>query len=368
MSKTEEDKDPIYFNYYGQLQHQQNMLEDHVRTETYFKALMDNRHKFEGKIVLDVGTGTGILSFFAAQAGAKRVYAVEGSAPMARIATILVENNGLSDVIKVIEGKIEDVELPEKVDIIISEPMGVLLFHERMIESYIFARNKFLKPSRLNESDSMFPANGSIFLSPFTDGGMYSDFRNRNKFWQNKSFYGIDLSSMTDISNDQTFRQPVVGGFDPKSLFVEGGQKVTFNFCDSVSLTAENLKDIRIPFSFDLKYTGIIHGIAGWFNVGFPEGESGDAIVLDTSPECERTHWQQCRFFFTKPIGANSGQVFCGEFRMVANEERSYHIFIEGSIGGISVTERFALQDQQYFNLTPVQYPTDVSREYYNLY
>jgi type I protein arginine methyltransferase len=71
--------------------------------------------------VLDVGAGSGILSFFAAQAGAKKVYAVEAS-NMAQYAHQLVQANHLGDKIKVIAGKIEEIDLPQ-VDVIISEPM-----------------------------------------------------------------------------------------------------------------------------------------------------------------------------------------------------------------------------------------------------
>lgn len=55
------------------------MMQDYVRTATYQKAIFDNAIDFEGKVVLDVGAGSGILSFFAAQAGAAKVYAVEAS-------------------------------------------------------------------------------------------------------------------------------------------------------------------------------------------------------------------------------------------------------------------------------------------------
>lgn len=65
--------------------------------------------------MLDVGAGSGILSFFAAQAGAKRIYAVEAST-MAHYAQKLVAANNLQDSIKVIPGKIEEIELPEKVN------------------------------------------------------------------------------------------------------------------------------------------------------------------------------------------------------------------------------------------------------------
>eukprot|EP00350_Pseudokeronopsis_sp_OXSARD2_P006754 CAMPEP_0170566224 /NCGR_PEP_ID=MMETSP0211-20121228/79699_1 /TAXON_ID=311385 /ORGANISM="Pseudokeronopsis sp., Strain OXSARD2" /LENGTH=62 /DNA_ID=CAMNT_0010887329 /DNA_START=107 /DNA_END=295 /DNA_ORIENTATION=- len=55
------------------------MLMDQIRTTTYQKAILNNKLDFQGKVVMDVGAGTGILSIFAAQAGAKKVYAIEAS-------------------------------------------------------------------------------------------------------------------------------------------------------------------------------------------------------------------------------------------------------------------------------------------------
>ena len=65
------------------------------------------------KTVLDVGTGSGILAIWAAQAGARKVYAVEAT-KMCEHARQLVKANGLEGVVEVIEGSIEDVTLPEK--------------------------------------------------------------------------------------------------------------------------------------------------------------------------------------------------------------------------------------------------------------
>ena len=59
---------------------------------------------------------------------------------------VLVNSNRLGERVVVIPGKVEEVTLPEQVDIIISEPMGYMLFNERMLESYLHAK-KFLKPS-----------------------------------------------------------------------------------------------------------------------------------------------------------------------------------------------------------------------------
>ena len=126
MTDVTDDKSNPFTQYYAQLLHQGNMLQDLTRTGTYRHAFLSNAVDFKDKIVLDVGTGTGILALFACQAGAKKVYAVEAS-QSAEVARALVESNGYSDRIEVIQAKLEDVTLPEKVDIIISEPIGFLL-------------------------------------------------------------------------------------------------------------------------------------------------------------------------------------------------------------------------------------------------
>lgn len=77
--RTDDSSASQYFQFYGYLSQQQNMMQDYIRTSTYQKAIISNPFDFRDKVVLDVGAGSGILSFFAAQSGAKRVYAVEAS-------------------------------------------------------------------------------------------------------------------------------------------------------------------------------------------------------------------------------------------------------------------------------------------------
>lgn len=81
------------------------MLQDAVRTGTYHKAFISNPADFRGKVVVDVGTGSGILAFFAAKAGARKVYAIEASG-VASQARKLMEANGLADKVEVIKGKV----------------------------------------------------------------------------------------------------------------------------------------------------------------------------------------------------------------------------------------------------------------------
>lgn len=105
------------------------MIKDKVRTESYRNFILNNPSVFKGATVLDVGCGTGILSMFAAQAGAKKVYAVDAS-DVAFKAMRNVKENGLDGVVEVIKGKIEDIgdRIAGKVDVIVSEWMGYFLW------------------------------------------------------------------------------------------------------------------------------------------------------------------------------------------------------------------------------------------------
>lgn len=136
--------------------------------------------------MLDVGTGTGILSYFAIQAGAKKVYAVEAS-QSAAVARQLAQQNGYDHLIEIIPQRLEDISLPERVDVIISEPIGFLLVHERMLESYVLARERFLKEEGGQGEGGkgvMMPSVGDIVFSPLSDEMIYKEQINKGNLWQ----------------------------------------------------------------------------------------------------------------------------------------------------------------------------------------
>jgi type I protein arginine methyltransferase len=76
LSKADHD---YYYGSYSSYYIHEEMLKDSVRTRAYMRAIEDNPECFKDKIVLDIGCGTGILSIFAARAGAKHVYAIENA-------------------------------------------------------------------------------------------------------------------------------------------------------------------------------------------------------------------------------------------------------------------------------------------------
>lgn len=148
-----------YFSSYEDVEIHRLMISDHPRTSAYADAIKKNKHLFKGKVVMDVGAGTGILSLFMAAAGARKVYAVEASG-MAAIIEKVARDNGFSDVIKVFPDKVENISLKEneKVDVLVSEWMGFYLLHESMLNSVITARDKFL-----SDNGTIFPSEARLY-------------------------------------------------------------------------------------------------------------------------------------------------------------------------------------------------------------
>eukprot|EP00308_Calcidiscus_leptoporus_P017094 CAMPEP_0119356582 /NCGR_PEP_ID=MMETSP1334-20130426/5153_1 /TAXON_ID=127549 /ORGANISM="Calcidiscus leptoporus, Strain RCC1130" /LENGTH=403 /DNA_ID=CAMNT_0007370655 /DNA_START=69 /DNA_END=1280 /DNA_ORIENTATION=+ len=313
------DKDKVYFNDYSTLVQQQGMLQDTVRTSLYQFAVLENRADFAGKRVVDVGAGTGILSFFAARAGASHVYAVEASG-MARNAEKLVAANGLDSVITVLNQRVEEVQLDERVDILLSEPLGIALVNERMLESYLAARDALLKPG-----GAMFPDFACLYAAPFTDDALYNEQVAKTTFWTQQSFYGVDLNCLRDEAQAFYFSQPVVGPVSPGSLLaVPACKDFDFN-----TLSIPDLKVFEMPFQFTMGGLSMCHGFALWFDCRFPGSQRH--IYLSTSPHDALTHWYQVRALLRSPIPVGSDHVLVGSLRFEANEARGYNIFVKAT-------------------------------------
>ena len=172
------------------------MLKDEVRTLQYRNAIEYNKNNIKDKVVLDIGCGTGILSLFCAQVGAKQVYAIDCS-DIADYAKKIVKENGYEDKIQVIKGKVEELSLPvDKVDVIVSEWMGYFLFYESMLDTVIYARDKWLAPGGV-----MLPDYLTLNLVGIEDA-QYKD--EKLNFWDN--VYGFSMKCIKEVA----IREPLV--------------------------------------------------------------------------------------------------------------------------------------------------------------
>ncbi|KAH0970386.1 hypothetical protein GBA52_022542 [Prunus armeniaca] len=329
-----------YFCTYAFLYHQKEMLSDRVRMDAYYNAVFKNKHHFNGKkAVLDVGAGSGILAIWSAQAGARKVYAVEATS-MAEHARAVVKANKLQDVVEVIEGSMEDVVLPEKVDVIISEWMGYFLLRESMFDSVICARDRWLKPTGV-----MYPSHASMWVAPIRSGlgdQKSNDYESSMEDWyrftdQTKNYYGVDMSVLTKpFSQEQKkyyLQTSMWNNLHPHQVI---GTAATVKEIDCLTASVSDILEIRSNFlsTVTLQNTRLC-GFGGWFDVHFrgrKEDPAEEEIELTTAPSVnDGTHWGQQVFLLDPPIRVSEGDKLNASFSM--NRSKENHRLMEVEFG-----------------------------------
>lgn len=296
--------DEEYFKVYSDAAIHFEMLSDERRTGTYLRAMETNADFIRGRVVLDVGAGNGILSLFAARIGASKVYAVEASGIVEDLRKV-VKANGYEEVVNVVHGKMEEVVLPEKVDVILSEWMGYFLVYESMLESVLFARDRWLLPGGL-----LFPSKAEIYIAAWSSDDLHEQ---THSFWQN--VYGFDFTAYRGMALKSASSEALVESVDVSEI-VSKSQCV-------LEIDLSNCEKIQVhqwdhAFSFEM-YTGKpLTGMCGWFDVTFPGGAR-----LSTGPSEDETHWAQTCFVFDEVVQVEQGDVVCG---IVKGKRNSIHL------------------------------------------
>lgn len=300
-----------YFDSYAHFGIHEEMLKDEVRTMTYRNSMYHNTHLFKNKIVLDVGCGTGILCMFAAKAGAKMVIGIDCSGIIEH-AERIVKQNGLDDKIKLIRGKVEDVELPDniqKVDIIISEWMGYCLFYESMLKTVLYARDRWLA-----EDGLIFPDKASLHICAIEDRDYKQD---KIDWWNN--VYGFDMSSIRNVA----ITEPLVDVVDNKQVLTNSA---LIKEIDIKTMKEEDLA-FSSPFHLQIKRNDYAFAFVTYFNIEFTACHK--KVGFSTAPDAPYTHWKHTVFYLEDPLTVKKGEELFGLFSCSPNNRNSRDLDFE---------------------------------------
>jgi SAM-dependent methyltransferase len=328
VSETEPRGDG-YFESYANLGIHEEMLRCR-RTDAYLDAIQRSAPLLAGKAVLDVGYGTGVLAIACVRAGARIVYAVEASAVSA-CARAVVQKLGLEQSVIVMEGRMEDVELPEQVDVIVSEWMGCFMLYESMLDSVLRARDRWLVAG-----GCMLPRRARMWLSPYRDEEEAAE---RAAFW--RDVHGIDMSCLAPIAQAELARKPQIEFALPQNVIADAALLLDL---DLTRCKVEDVQSVpRTQFCVPSHVRAEVHAFVGHFDVELTEG-----FWLSTSPADEPTHWRQVIFYLDHPYNVTQDEAIHGamSLKQAADNPRCWDITLEYGgdvVGAGKHTQRLTL-------------------------
>ena len=242
----------------------QVLLRDEIRVAAYRDAL--RRAVNADSVVLDIGTGSGILGFLACEAGARRVFAVEDQ-HSADLAMLLTTHLGYSDRMTVIHGRSTGIELPEPADVLVTETMGAFGFEERILSSVIDARTRLLRPGAV-----IIPQTVELFVVPVELPAVFD----RHISWWQQRPYGFDFSPVAMFASNSIYVTNVAS-----DAFLSPSARIIV--CD---LAIADSADVSGQAQFVTTRPGLLHGFAGWFRAAL----ASDIVLSNERPGTSWSH------------------------------------------------------------------------------
>jgi hypothetical protein len=275
------------------------MLDDVTRTSAFVRAIHATVRP--GDVVLDVGTGTGVLAVEAVRAGARRVYAVEQRG-IGEGARDVFGANGVADRIHVVQGQSTSIELPERADVLVGEILGNDPLAEGILSTFRDARERHLKPQA-----QLVPRAVSVFALPVDLPDDYLDahtFSETNVARWREDFridfgplmtFGDQVTNLPNIKPQAARDWTTIG--DPVELA-------------RVDLTrTDRVRPRTVPF--------VAHASARCLGLLlYFEAELAPGVLLSTAPRAaaDDNHWTCCVFRAAERPTISAGDSACIEF------------------------------------------------------
>ena len=270
----------------------EKMLADSVRVNCYWKAIQ--KYIKPGNVVLDLGTGTGILSFFAARQKPKKIYAIDHS-DFINIARITADHNNITG-IEFVKSNSRYFKPDLKIDYIIHEQIGDYLFNENMIKNLLDLKSRVLRSEGM-----IFPGKFELYLEPTNLAESY-----RIPFIFNNKLHGIDFGFLKNHHDDlqrykaKDYKQQWICQAAVEYFLCETAPVMTF---DLNTMESEDEIQHTVEISRPVANKGSFDGFCLFFKVIFDED-----ISFDTSPLSPSTHWGNC-FFRAESKSCSQGDI-----------------------------------------------------------
>jgi len=278
----------------------QLMLNDHVRMSTFEQAIKQMIKP--GMTVADIGTGTGILALWALQSGAKRVYGIDVNASILEKARERIAEAGYHSRYTTLNALSYNVQLHERVDVIISELLGNLADNEDMTPILEDARKRFLKPG-----GQILPRSVTTFLVPVEAIQAHAQVKAKRCQGVNTG-YNLD-QLMEQLSIHDPFNLYYDAIIPCSDYLAQPQEAVQFHF------RGDDQSEYETSRSYSVLRAGLFTGFKGYFVADLGPGItldiSNDDIAGRTTSDC----WKHCYLPIRHPFEVEIGDLIMLTYR-----------------------------------------------------
>ncbi len=271
-----------------------SMLQDTARMDSFRRAI--NATVKPGDVVVDIGCGSGVLSFMACEAGARKVYAIDGG-PVIEVAREIAIDNGFDDRIEFLRGWSLEVGLPERADVLISETIGNTGFDEGIIAWSFDARQRLLRPGA-----DIIPKRVRMWVAAAQadeDHALVSD------------WLAPELPYNYAAAYRRAAKTLWFADFTPNNLL---GQP---ELAADVDLQTAPNEPIISAGTLQIDRDGELHGMACWFDSMLCAG-----VTADNMPPREDTSWSHGFLPLAESLEVSAGDRFSWEVSVSAAGEQ----------------------------------------------